>query len=557
MSISGPLTLQNLGSSASDHAECTQKKTVASDPTSSQASFQGLFLALGSPAVPAHPSVPDKKTAAHEVKDESSTPSSRARERKRDGFVPSQAAPAALQPVEKASPAKAKEAEKSSQPEQGSLQTDSVGNRDAQPGQIEGPTSPPSPSSDSAATDTAAAIELQPVANLQTQGREGAADNQAHNSSKATAGSTVSSSNDLPNGKSLSTLAVSSDAPKVFMARKGPQAPINPTGSTRKDQLHSGTVSEPGFGSSPENNQKLSSSKPDAQSDGPIKVVSLDLSGTDQSVLSPLKSPAEKTVSQNPPVSMSLAAEQGGHGETTIGSGTTAGDALANMSASSLTAPTDRSASEAAISPQALTPRALSGLIGTTFTSAFGDSGNSFGSEGQFQDGLSSFMQNGAITVASTPASAAPSASGTLSLGNACWPSDLARWIGQLSSQRRSQITLELEPAHLGRISLKIEANREQVQATISTASEHVKNLLDQGSHALRQQLESQGLSLGQLTIDVKQDQGDQTFYHHSGGGKGGTKQTTRSVQATAGVPRATGVATAKGSTSQLINIFA
>ncbi len=80
---------------------------------------------------------------------------------------------------------------------------------------------------------------------------------------------------------------------------------------------------------------------------------------------------------------------------------------------------------------------------------------------------------------------------------------ELAQRIQELHRQKRHELTLELQPEQLGRLRVRIGTDDNQVSALISTESEQVKELLNRGSAALRQELASQGLVLDKFQIDV------------------------------------------------------
>jgi flagellar hook-length control protein FliK len=65
---------------------------------------------------------------------------------------------------------------------------------------------------------------------------------------------------------------------------------------------------------------------------------------------------------------------------------------------------------------------------------------------------------------------------------------------------------LELAPKHLGKLVLQVETDRDQVIAWLSTDNEQARNLLTQNAPLLRQQLQEQGLVLGQLHVSVGQE---------------------------------------------------
>jgi flagellar hook-length control protein FliK len=94
-------------------------------------------------------------------------------------------------------------------------------------------------------------------------------------------------------------------------------------------------------------------------------------------------------------------------------------------------------------------------------------------------------------------------------------------------------MTLELEPKNLGRLSLRIETHQNNVSAFISTDNEQAKALLLQHSASLRQHLEDQGLQLGQLFVEVREEgSGSRQSFRHEGSEKreGGTPQGAKSL---------------------------
>lgn len=92
-----------------------------------------------------------------------------------------------------------------------------------------------------------------------------------------------------------------------------------------------------------------------------------------------------------------------------------------------------------------------------------------------------------------------------LMLSESSWPDALSKQIEETHRRGRSQMTIELEPASLGKLVLRIEADRNHVTAWVSTQSEEAKGLLLNGASSLRQHLEEHGLTLGQFSVDVGQ----------------------------------------------------
>lgn len=121
------------------------------------------------------------------------------------------------------------------------------------------------------------------------------------------------------------------------------------------------------------------------------------------------------------------------------------------------------------------------------------------------------------------------SSSPTLSLTDPAWPAQLAQRIQDLQQDKRNQITLELEPKNMGKMTLRIQTEHNQVTAWVSTENEHVKSLLAQNASVLKQQLQDQGLMLGQFHVDVRQEKDSQ----YSARQNGSSRKQTRTVSAT------------------------
>lgn len=119
-----------------------------------------------------------------------------------------------------------------------------------------------------------------------------------------------------------------------------------------------------------------------------------------------------------------------------------------------------------------------------------------------------------------------------LRLTESSWPDELSRKLEESHRQGRSHLTIELEPESLGKLVLRIEADRNHVKAWVSTQNENAKSLLLHGSSSLRQHLEAQGLTLGQFTVDVGQQGGEQRFTQaRSNRNQGGGDSRTKRVQ--------------------------
>lgn len=85
-----------------------------------------------------------------------------------------------------------------------------------------------------------------------------------------------------------------------------------------------------------------------------------------------------------------------------------------------------------------------------------------------------------------------------------------------IQQKRMDQLTLELEPKGLGRLTLRIGAKQEEVSAWVSTDKEQVRDLLLKNSPTLRQHLQDQGLTLGQFNVDVRDETADRSSYYQN-----------------------------------------
>jgi len=95
---------------------------------------------------------------------------------------------------------------------------------------------------------------------------------------------------------------------------------------------------------------------------------------------------------------------------------------------------------------------------------------------------------------------------------------ELAQRIQEITRHRQSEFILELQPASLGRLVVRVGADANRVKALISTDSEQVRELLSRNAPQLRQELASQGLVLGQLQIDVNsQAAAQEHFFQRQG----------------------------------------
>ncbi len=134
---------------------------------------------------------------------------------------------------------------------------------------------------------------------------------------------------------------------------------------------------------------------------------------------------------------------------------------------------------------------------------------------------------------------------------------ELAQRIQELHRQNQHELTLELQPEHLGRLRIRIGTDDHQVSTLISTESEQIKELLTRSSALLRQELASQGLVLEKLQIDVNSQATahGQLFDRHGANAQrnGKSRQETTTAQ---GFPEPAARTSGIGNASHLISLF-
>jgi flagellar hook-length control protein FliK len=127
--------------------------------------------------------------------------------------------------------------------------------------------------------------------------------------------------------------------------------------------------------------------------------------------------------------------------------------------------------------------------------------------------------------------------------GSAYDPYGSAEYVQNIREQFQSasgrQLVLEMEPAELGKVSIKVEAKKDEISVMALTDNESARQALVKNSPELRQNLQDQGLVLDKFTVDVNQDK--------AGGGNypaddnpGGRNQVSRTVKS-AGTPGLSG----------------
>lgn len=86
-------------------------------------------------------------------------------------------------------------------------------------------------------------------------------------------------------------------------------------------------------------------------------------------------------------------------------------------------------------------------------------------------------------------------------------------------------VTLRLKPQHLGQLSVRVEVRESQVTATFEARTTEAQRLLEGSRDALRQQLESRGLTVERIEVRLIEDSqavGTRVALSHDGGANGG-----------------------------------
>ena len=134
---------------------------------------------------------------------------------------------------------------------------------------------------------------------------------------------------------------------------------------------------------------------------------------------------------------------------------------------------------------------------------------------------------------------------------------ELAQRIQELHQQKRHELTLELEPKHLGRLVVTIGTDDNQVKTVITAESEQVKELLNRSAPQLRQELASQGLVLEKLQIDVNSQNAAQDHsFQHRNPGRRNNGLNQKHTPSTTGLAEAGVRRIHVGNTETLISLF-
>jgi flagellar hook-length control protein FliK len=173
------------------------------------------------------------------------------------------------------------------------------------------------------------------------------------------------------------------------------------------------------------------------------------------------------------------------------------------------------------------------------------------------QENLFSFARQGIPVATSGGSPAAGHNAGTALNSPSSWAQVLTERVLEMQQQKQHQLTLEVDSKGLGRVLLHVETENNQVRATISTESEQMREMFHRSAPQLRQQLESQGLVLGQLLIDVQNQKGERHHLPHRGAQRSKAMASGRATAAVPGQWIAPGAASGLGTPDQIINVFA
>ncbi|MEI6896436.1 MAG: flagellar hook-length control protein FliK [Psychromonas sp.] len=79
--------------------------------------------------------------------------------------------------------------------------------------------------------------------------------------------------------------------------------------------------------------------------------------------------------------------------------------------------------------------------------------------------------------------------------------------IMMMINQGKQEVTIRLDPAELGSLLIKLQMHQDQVQVAIQTQVSQSRDIIEQHLPRLREQLEQQGVSLGEATVEQQSKQ--------------------------------------------------
>ena len=101
----------------------------------------------------------------------------------------------------------------------------------------------------------------------------------------------------------------------------------------------------------------------------------------------------------------------------------------------------------------------------------------------------------------------------------------------QLTGGATRQLVLEMEPDELGKISIKVEAKKDEISVVAVTQSEPARQALMKHSPELRQDLQDQGLMLEKFMVDVNREKSGEGNYPEENNPKGKTPPVPKTAR--------------------------
>lgn len=101
----------------------------------------------------------------------------------------------------------------------------------------------------------------------------------------------------------------------------------------------------------------------------------------------------------------------------------------------------------------------------------------------------------------------------------------VGRGLAKALQNGEGSVTLRLKPQHLGQLNVRVDVRESQVTATFEARTAEAQRLLEGSRDALRQQLESRGLTVERIDvrlIEEPQAVGTRVAFTHDGGADGG-----------------------------------
>jgi flagellar hook-length control protein FliK len=92
------------------------------------------------------------------------------------------------------------------------------------------------------------------------------------------------------------------------------------------------------------------------------------------------------------------------------------------------------------------------------------------------------------------------------------WSTEVAQTLAHVILLHNRRVELQLNPAHLGPVEVRISFSADQPSLVISAADPRTRSALEQSLPQLRDLLAAQGITLGQATVQGEARQTPQTF---------------------------------------------